>query len=255
MGRQAVVAVAGTTVILAMCLQIAVGGDHFGSFRLLQPIMPFCAISVAFLVAESRAAMLRRLVPGQTITFFMILLLAIGLPARQLWLYRQDGNIGQEFYIGNIGRQMGEVLNDLHLDRRLSVGVASAGGIALTYQGPVVDLLGLNWALMAHATSRRAGLRGHSAFSDAVFWDHMPDLVLPMWVADGDLNAVLPYVAFYQGVFHGLLTTPRFQKIYVPILYSSAHGTVLVFCQIGLLPGISDPGVVSIGWDRIPTPR
>ena len=251
-GRQAVVVVAGAAVIQAMCLQIAIGGDHFGSFRLLQPILPLCATCLAYLVAEIHAATPRLPLPGRLIGLLAILLLAVGLPLRQLRLYVRDNNIGQEFTIGNTGRQVGKVLNGLPVARQWSVGVAAAGGIALTYRGPVVDLLGLNWALMAHATGRRAGLRGHSAFSDAVFWDHMPDLALPMWVAGDDLGSILPYLAFYQGVFHRLLTAPRFQSNYAPILYKSARGTVLVFCRLGLLPDIPDPAFVRLGWDHVP---
>ena len=61
---------------------------------------------------------------------------------------------------------------------RPSVGVIVAGGFALGYHGPVIDLMGLNTVAMGHSPAPRVGFRDHAAFDPEVFFTLSPDIVL-----------------------------------------------------------------------------
>ena len=45
------------------------------------------------------------------------------------------------------------------------------------YEGPIVDLLGLNNVAMAHSPGERRGRKNHAAFNRDVFYRQAPDLV------------------------------------------------------------------------------
>ena len=81
--------------------------------------------------------------------------------------------------IAENGRKLGTILNQLPISP--SLGVIVAGGIARSYDGHIYDLMGLNWVSMAHANrSHNAGvLKNHAAFNREVFFDHLPDIVVP----------------------------------------------------------------------------
>ena len=80
--------------------------------------------------------------------------------------------IAEDFALAREGRLLGELFNALPDEPAPDIGVLPAGGIAVSYRGRVVDLLGLNWAEMAHASGRRRGIPGHCGFDPAVFWKH-----------------------------------------------------------------------------------
>ena len=88
---------------------------------------------------------------------------------------------GGEFTAASDGQRAGAVLSRA-VDGSApapTVGVIAAGGLAWTYPGRVVDLLGLNWTEMAHAPGSREGVRhGHGAFQPEVFWRYAPDILV-----------------------------------------------------------------------------
>ena len=84
-----------------------------------------------------------------------------------------------EFTIASGERLRGWRLRQLAFaDRRLSLGVITAGGVAYAYDLPVIDLMGLNSVAMGHSAGDRKGVKNHSAFNRDVFFQVSPDLLL-----------------------------------------------------------------------------
>ena len=105
-------------------------------------------------------------------------LVLVGLPTAFLFLRSQGGLLG-EFTIAEDARVLGSTLNELPGEP--SVGVVVAGGIRMTYEGEILDLLGLNWVAMAHAPDDevRHGYANHQSFNTNVFWQSPPDIFVP----------------------------------------------------------------------------
>jgi hypothetical protein len=95
------------------------------------------------------------------------------------------------------------------------VAVSASGGVATTYKGRVLDLMGLNWPAMAHAETRRKGYKNHSAFDAEVFWSARPELMNPH--LEPEDPRVLEVAGFRQMIFDGIQRTPRFREEYAPI--------------------------------------
>jgi hypothetical protein len=132
-------AMAIATILAGVSVYIALGGDHFGSFRFFQfiyPIaLPFVVISILLLWpggTRSEKAWTRRHV------ILTILIFAA------FWgrFVDKKGGSDHEFRISEEGRAIGRLLNDY--PNQPSVGTIPAGGISVTYEGPIYDLLGLN---------------------------------------------------------------------------------------------------------------
>jgi arabinofuranosyltransferase len=150
------------------------------------------------------------------------------------------------------GRRLGDLLNELHDPQAPDVGVLPAGGIAVTYQGRVVDLLGLNWAEMAHASSRRTGMPGHSAFNLDVFWKHPPQLMLPQMAGPASpVNEKQTPANFELWVLHGLMNEPRFREEYRPVLLHLGNGDLFAYARTGFIDRHpNDPRIESLTWER-----
>jgi hypothetical protein len=143
---------------------------------------------------------------------------------------RYAGKIHQEFKVAEEGRILGRALNETVLgDDDVAVGVIGAGGIALAFEGRVLDLMGLNWTKMGHAHRDRTAIPGHSAFAPEVFWAESPELVLPM------LHPARPkrleIAPFLQVVLKGILTTERFQQTYTAVVLLGASVHVTAFAR------------------------
>jgi hypothetical protein len=147
---------------------------------------------------------------------------------------------------------MGELLNALADPSPPDVGVIPAGGIAVTYHGRVVDLLGLNWAEMAHASGRRTGMVGHSAFNLDVFWKHPPQLMLPELAGGKNpLKEKQTPANFELWVLHGLMNQARFREAYRPVLIHVGDGGVFAYARTEFIDRHThDPRVETLAWER-----
>lgn len=97
--------------------------------------------------------------------------------------------IFHEFEVATEGRVEGELLNQLFYDiQKPSIGVISAGGLAYVYEGEVIDLMGLNNTIMAHAIKNKIGLKNHAAFDKATFYKLNPSLFLGAVVENSSIN-------------------------------------------------------------------
>jgi arabinofuranosyltransferase len=220
--RQALWVAAGGAlpVLLILSVYIAVGGDHFGSFRQLQVVIPVLAAFTALLLGVIYKLLRDRLaalpLPGMVATGLLPLvaiLACLAFIAPPLQLYAKDkGKLDIEFRLAEDGRQLGDMLNRWPFQP--SIGVIAAGGIARTFQGPVYDLVGLNWSVMAHAPKSLNPNRpkNHAAFNQQVLYSHPPEVLLP---EPGPCDqALYDSQEFRNSVLDNIFQDARFQAMY-----------------------------------------
>jgi hypothetical protein len=144
------------------------------------------------------------------------------------------------------GEFVGDSLNVLFDAPRPSIAVVAAGGVALAYEGRVIDLVGLTNSEMVHSSRDRSGPKGHAGFNSETFFKQQPELVVPIgqyrnsvtndWQGNYDwLNAVMK----------GVLDTESFKERYQVALLKSpdANTQLLVFVERGLLDTLADRGI------------
>jgi arabinofuranosyltransferase len=237
-------------LLLAGCaIPVLEGGDHFGFWRMYQPIAPLVALQAgltAWLIALMRPAEARA-----RVTILCALAIALAIvpwrhwPALSALEYSSTAAPGGawntpkvEIAIAQDMRAIGEAFNRAFPESPPSVGVIVAGGFALDYRGETVDLMGLNNVTMAHAPGPRVGMRNHAAFNHDVFFSLAPDIVLlslwsperPDWfgfpMLSGEFDQpphLMPNyfarraastAAFDGGVLKGLLSKSRIGEFY-----------------------------------------
>jgi arabinofuranosyltransferase len=169
--------------IVSIAVPVYVGGDHFKFFRLFQPFIPiylFMLLNFPFWskVFSIRWTSTEFRLPYPLIVLF-VLPLIYALSRTPLHNFTDEKSpLDWEFRLAEMGRKEGEQLNALfgHLKELPTVGVSAAGGIAYTYNGEIVDLMGLNNEKMAHATGERVGTKNHAAFNKRTFYELAPDI-------------------------------------------------------------------------------
>jgi len=167
-------------------IPVFAGGDHFRMFRFYQPIYPLMCLTVVVLISELK------IIQFDTFSNYVeqrpIQIAAITI-VLGYWLYGYSFDVSwssmklqspliEEFRRPKNGINNGKKLQLLFNNSFPSVGVISAGGIARTYPGEIVDLMGLNNITMAHATSNRVGIKNHAAFNKECFYLAQPDILL-----------------------------------------------------------------------------
>ena len=215
--RWSVVAV---SLLALTSIPLLTGDDHFTGFRVLQPVWPLYALPLIYGASIVPGSILRR-----------VLAVAVAMTsfgaASPNWTDDVAG-LRQEYGIAVRGRALGALLNEMVPTPPPSIGIVAAGGVALTYQGPLIDLMGLNSVAMGHSPGNRLGQKNHAAFSEDVFWTLRPDLVSPRFVQDEaalrDTRRWL--IARNDRYLHGLLTTPRFLEQYRLIALRQPEPTV-----------------------------
>ena len=221
---------------LLLVLPVVTGGDHFQMFRFYQPAYLLAPAALIRLFGQFAAPRINgHALAGATVGFAVVL-------ATVAYDTKRYQRLDYEFVIAAAGRELGETLNRFNRLVPLTVGVAGAGGVAYVFEGRVWDLLGLNWAEMAHANPRKSGARNHSSFYEPLFWKVRPSLfdVAPTGEPIDQVQfAVDPFSDF---IFHGISRTPRFRAAYSP------------FC--GQLDGRAMCGFGLIDWlDRLPSDK
>ncbi len=218
--------------LIGLGLPLVEGGDHFGAHRLLQPFLLPAAIPAIYLLEQ-----LRLRLPGKEREelwppAFVSGLVVLASMAFAWAEFSMTSDLRREFAVAHHGRQLGRALNAAtDPGQRPRVGVITAGGIALNYEGRVVDLMGLNWTDMAHSEGSRYGLKSHAAFHRDVFWTEAPDLVVPCLLTDAPRPDQLPVNDFGASVLRGLLDTPRFQDEYKLCALPCPAGFVFAYAR------------------------
>ena len=212
-------AVAGSVTLVGLLVPVLVGGDHFTLFRFYQPIWPLLIVPTLALVGlrgrvivlENRFFDLAHLRPAA----LLLLIVVFALAAEVTWRNLAEHPIQWEFSLAKGGRETAGYLNRAFAAAQPpSVGVIATGGFAHTYDGEVVDLMGLNLTAMAHQPGDRRGKKNHAAFSSEVFYRLRPDLILP-WLVTAP-ERVPPYrtAPHFLGTLKELTIEPRFQLLY-----------------------------------------
>jgi hypothetical protein len=159
-------------------LYTAAGGDHFGSFRFFQPLTPLLAVAVGLAFNWTGRTLLAETPARRAMSASLVLCLLFMQLSHLAPFVARRGDLAHEFHIAEEGREVGAILNDLSWSP--SIGVVTAGGVAMTFRGRIYDLMGLNWKKMAHAVSDLSGtVRNHGGFEASVLFDTLPDIVLP----------------------------------------------------------------------------
>jgi len=227
---------AALIVLILLVIPVLTGGDHFRGFRFYQPAFPLMALTVAlFLTAwcpANVATQLRSLFPLKHNPFaFSFLLAGLGFWAvigahAPSWrdFGSKKGTLASEFEIAEYGVKKGENLGRLLSGSAClpTIGVIAAGGIARTYPGRIVDLMGLNSTAIAHYPGDRKGLKNHAAFEKEAFFRLVRIDIL--WTT---LPTPPDTSNFATIALKGLLSDPRFVKEWrYGVLYSAADTNI-----------------------------
>jgi arabinofuranosyltransferase len=244
--RSCRVAIVGWMCLAGLIPAVLTGGDHFAMYRHYQASWPLFAIPLLAVVgpwmtrlgnAIGRSRLWTRL-PRCSMTLAMGTVAVVLLPVCWAGFVRaRGGDMVIEFTIASGERARGGRLRQLAFPgRRLSLGVITAGGIAYAYDGPVIDLMGLNSVAMGHSAGDRKGVKNHSAFNRDVFFELSPDLLL---------IGASP-TSWYRSVLQNVQLDPRFPERYrwVGIVPRSDGGTsadeepLRLWCKAELLEGM-----------------
>jgi arabinofuranosyltransferase len=188
-GACAAMAFAALTLLL---VPVVTGGDHFNMFRLYQPAYPLLCVTLLSLLLESRvfdvgggwgiAAWGRRNVGKTVATGIVVAYWLFAYSSGNSWnSVRRGSPIDHEFRIAEQGIARGRKLGALLAQEGRpfpAIGVITSGGIARTYPGPIVDLMGLNNTFIGHFKGDRKGQKNHAAFEKDAFFQVEPDILL-----------------------------------------------------------------------------
>ncbi len=244
----------GGTSLSAIGIAIFEGGDHFPGGRLLQPYLPLMCVALTFYVPLLGSW--SQLIPSRRIRLsWTCALFAATLVASYSAFAFAKKDFKEDFTIAQDGRRMGELLNTL--PDQPSVGVLPAGGIALTYNGRVADLLGLNWVDMAHATGRRLGLPGHSAFNTDVFWKQPPEIMLPELIDEANPLIEPQMPGHWElSLLHGLPNEQQFRESYQPVKLHLGNGEIFAYASKRFIERHSgDARIEPLPWGRFRPPQ
>ena len=188
---------------------VLLGGDHFGSFRFMQFATPLLLVAAGsgLVVAFRQSDDLRVALP--------VAIAGLGLLVAHSHadFQRFGGRIEGELRRAEIGRAAGEALNDLPAGT--SVSVSAAGGISMTFDGPIYDLLGLNWREMAMSDRDAFRSKNHSGFSADVFFDAPIDVIVSFRECPNGSDPVYEWKDHYGD----LMLRDAFQAEYAPICW------------------------------------
>lgn len=231
------------SIVAAVLIAIPIleGGDHFALHRFYQPLYPVLCLSLLFLVVDfhaDRVRLIREVVARRKLASAALFLGSIVF----VWLGMRHGSSSQyywfdrvsplqvEYRIAEAGQKNGEILNAVFemASEYPSIGVLTAGGIARSYKGPILDVMGLNSVEVAHAKGDRKGLKNHAAFNKEVFMRLKPDILLEK----PPLYPVLEN--FSSRAFRGLYSDPDFTAGYMYgrlSLKDASHVEFIAFCS------------------------
>ena len=240
------------TTAASISATILTGGDHFALYRFFQPIWPLLFIAgflpLFFWVANHISTQ-----PKWLRFLLYCLLISTFYCSQEPWWNQVSANIQHEFDLARGGRKLGRRLNQLlPAEKNVSLGIITAGGIGYTYQGPLLDLMGLNNVRMGHSPGDRKGNKNHAAFNAKVFFQLSPDLVDPRFVADRLPNFRQDLIpnqgSFWDGAMQQVHNSKPFHDLYRAILITcpESHGeprTISAWCKPALITHLVKQGI------------
>jgi arabinofuranosyltransferase len=231
--------------LAAYIVPILEGGEHFASFRMYQAVWPILFFSLILPLA----LFARRLRFAYQFGYVAVFVLLIGATNHCTWksfainnrpnVDPQNDHMMLElaFRLARDERMNALRLRQLFGDTLPTTGVAAAGGFAYGYQGTVYDLLGLNDVRMAHADRIKTGPWDHQSFNNGVFFQELPDILLPIALPAVTASSLESRAAYYSDpgswdnvIFKDIFNDPRFKSTYTPaILADDRHPGILCF--------------------------
>jgi arabinofuranosyltransferase len=211
----AAMALAALTLLL---VPVLTGGDHFNMFRLYQPAYPLLCVTLVLFLLESPIFNLgdasgllawgSRNVGKMAVTGIVLAYWLFAYSSENSWSSMRRGSpLDHEFRAAERGIFVGRILEALFAQEGRpfpAIGVITSGGIARTYPGPIVDLMGLNNTFIGHFKGDRKGQKNHAAFEKDAFFQVEPDILLAS-------PPVPPATKSYDDVsLKGLFEDPRF---------------------------------------------
>lgn len=224
--------------LVGLMTPVLTGGDHFALFRFYQPIWMLLILPPIFLLTEiAQWSFLKT--HAMVLKWRMVSVLAVvGFFSwtysgwHQLSQYQDDPSrfgLGLEFVSASLGEQTGLTLNRIFAPRFPSVGAIGTGALGLTYQGRVIDLVGLNNVEMAHAPGLRYGYKNHAAFNAQVFFKQKPDLIV---IGVAEAREKLPlkdlWAEWYFKTFGNMFLMSQYWELYQPAIISNGEIWLLV---------------------------
>ncbi|MDX2177294.1 MAG: hypothetical protein SF028_12575 [Candidatus Sumerlaeia bacterium] len=245
-------------VLLALALPVYGGGDHFKNFRFYQPFWPLFGLApwcLALWLAVSGPATRRA-----GIVFAALFGIAVLVHGARDWrqtLREGPGMYKHEAWLAMEGFHIGRTLNNWFDGRPLpGLAVYTAGGVSLTYQGPLFDTLGLNDTEVARAPGDRRGMKNHAAFNPEIFKRRLPDLYAPFTLRNPeDGEAWAQSIIGFQTLFSkGIVNDQWFRDNYVPVLIPMDMpdmAAMFVYARPELVQWMMDEGrPVRVLWRR-----
>lgn len=212
--------------LLGLGIPLLTGGDHFVAFRFYQPIWALLLVPLLLHQGTNIRHWSRR----QQLLAVCAASLGFTLVAQARWLrYDDRAAMRYEFQLAEVGRQIGTTLSSLFNPPLPSIGVITAGGIAFTYAGEIIDVMGLNNLTVAHAAGERYGIKNHAAFNIDIFLQQRPRLFMPL---SADRDIVRYWQDTYQFnnmVLKGMLADPRFTQVYTLVLLPTPDRPIIVY--------------------------
>lgn len=224
-----------------LAIPFITGGDHFGSFRFYQGILPFFAwgLAAAWLLVYTARTQAQQILLV-LITFGITAAIVAGRTLLNLKKVAHN-ELAFEFFLARYGRHKGDLLNRMWPDLKPTVGTIAVGGFGFVYKGTTIDLMGLNNVRMGHSPGERIGMKNHAAFSKAVFYELQPDLLLPTTLTPGE-DATLHYAQllspnnFDNRALKLIFLDTAFQQTYEPIVIGQGAERLFAFCKKGQRP-------------------
>jgi hypothetical protein len=228
------------TVFGFLMVYAALGGDHFALWRFFQPLQPLlpAAAAVGVGVAIARLAPSAKQLAIPAIGAASALLL-VGWPH----YYQARFDLRKEFELNAQGIEFGTFLNEL--EPRPAIGVGPAGGIALSYEGYIYDLLGLNWTEMAHAEPVKIGKRNHASFYPPLFWEHSPDL-FALFARPCGVDGRRADWTDSEVAFDGIWREARFRETYLPVHFRDGDRCWPGFARTDWIGRMEDAAAVDV---------
>ncbi|MFQ5924115.1 MAG: hypothetical protein ACE5M4_14855, partial [Anaerolineales bacterium] len=225
----------------AIFTPVIVGGDHFDLSRFYQALWPLFFLYGLGLFGALRINLNS---PARYIAAAIAVVAFLLLP-RANWLNQgYEQYIRHEFRIAEDGKILGTTLMSMFHDGLPSIGVITAGGIALEYEGTVVDVMGLNNVSMAHSPGDRRGKKSHAAFNSEVFLEQSVDLLAPMTGPRGTLyTESLVEHCLRNTWLKGMLENEQFLELYQPAIISDTQQQVLAYVDRDFLADLDPRGL------------
>ncbi len=219
-GSDLALALLAVLVLLSPALAIWEGGDYFPGARPLEPFRPFAGLLLLELIRRISArgtTPVRALAGASLLVSAFAVLAYFGGPARWGRLVTTTRH-AVDFDTARDGLAAARRLDSVFPTDRPAprAGVLGAGAFPWAWRGASRDLLGLNDVAIAHASGRRSGLHGHSAFETEAFFADPPELLLigPGYCSGSRHERSVRNLAFRIGVAD-LDQDPRFAQGYL----------------------------------------